>query len=375
MVYAFSIMILSFTPASDDTLQAGNELVFSPSSADNSMFQNPTRELNYLQMYATYEPGPGPGIYGQYVLTLFPPGYKTTTLGWKSQLFGSLAYTYDFELDLMGYEQISFTPELFSDFEPNRILNEVNVDERRSGGSLLTTYQRRFRDEYHFSQYVKLQHMRVWLGPEDGQSSLTDISSIALGPRFTRSALTGLLPADILIEGHFTIGLDHKHNSIYNRLRLGNRLHLTIGRGFAWNGELKGEWAGRNVPIFENPSFGGSFSVRGYSQDELLGRVQLTTQQELWIPIPGTMSSVRGLGYYLRQHIRLAAFADAAVISRTVNPGQSGIRTGAGIGLRFRTGGVTLRADWGHRLTDIRDGRFKGNFFLSIRPDLRFFLF
>ncbi len=375
MVYTFSIVILLFFPVSNDSVHAGDEVGILHSSSEMLMLQSPSRELNYLQVYTTYEPGPGPGIYGQYVLTLFPPGYKTTTLGWKSQLFGSLAYTYDIELDLMGYERISFTPELFSDFEPNRILNEANVDERRSGGSLLTTYQRRFRDEYHLSQYLKLQHMRVWLRPEEGHSSLTDISSVSTGPQFTRSALTGLLPADILIEGHFTIGLDHKQNSIYNRFRLGNRLHLTFGSGFAWNGELKGEWAGRNVPIFENPSFGGSFSVRGYSQDELLGRIQLTTQQELWVPVPGTMSSVRGLGYYLRHHIRFAAFADAAMISRTVNPGRSGIRTGTGIGLRFRTGGVTLRADWGHRLTDIRDGRFKGHFFLSIRPDFRFFLF
>jgi hypothetical protein len=259
--------------------------------------------------------------------------------------------------------------------QPNRLLDDVQVNERRTGGRIHSIYNYDYTDLYDLSQLLVLKHARVWIDPEEGATSLTDITSVETGPAIVRRATAGLLPADLLLEGRILWGRDHKNELLYSRVRLGGRWHYPFGAGFAINTEIYGEWASQNVPIFERPSLGGSLSVRGYRLDALLGRTHLTGQQELWVPVPGTMSAGDGIGAILRRNLRFAAFIDAAAIGSTSisNPDQSGIRTGAGLGLRIRAGRMTLRADWGHRLVDIGEGNFRGNFFLSIRPDL--FLF
>jgi len=336
---------------------------------------NPSRDPHYLQVIATYEPGPGPGILGQYVYAAFPSGFISATFGWKSQLLGSLGYTHILELDILGRQRISITPTLFSDYEPNRLLDEVQVDERRSGGKLNVTYNYRFPERYRFIQYLELQHTRIWINPEESSSSFSDLTTVQLGPRLFRSAFEGLLPADILVEGRLIAGWDHDQEVLFSRIGLGGRWHNTLGGGFAYHSEVYGEWAGRDVPLVERPSFGGSLSVRGYRLDEILVRTHMTAQQEIWMPVPGTMNAERGFGAALRRNIRLAAFFDAAAIGKATNADHTGIRAGAGLGLRIRAGSMTLRADWGHRMVDIRDNNFRGDFFLSIRSDFDFFLF
>lgn len=377
MLYSVFIILFAGSPAPPDSTGIDERPVLPWQMSEQVLPKrpNPSRDPHYLQVVATYEPGPGPGIYGQYVYAGLPSGFISATFGWRSLLFGSFSYTHNIELDFLGRHRLSVTPALFSDYQPNRLFDEVQVNERRSGGRIQSIYNYDYTDLYDFSQLLVLKHARVWMDPEEGATSLTDITSVETGPAIVRRATAGLLPADLLLEGRILGGWDHKNDALYSRVRLGGRWHYPLEAGFAFHTDIYGEWASPNVPLFERPSLGGSLSVRGYRLDALLGRTHLTGQQELWIPVPGTMSAEDGIGAMLRRNLRFAAFIDAAAIGRTTitNPEQSGIRTGAGLGLRIRAGGMTLRADWGHRLVDLGDGDFRGNFFLSIRPDL--FLF
>jgi hypothetical protein len=109
------------------------------------------------------------------------------------------------------------------------------------------------------------------------------------------------------------------------------------------------------TPIFELPSLGGGDSLRGFRPDDVLARRYWSLQNELWIPVPGTLAASRGatgiaaVGYFLRQNIRLAFFADVAGAYQITVPGIApGIRWAPGLGVRFVRGNFALKFDWAY---------------------------
>jgi Omp85 superfamily domain len=113
--------------------------------------------------------------------------------------------------------------------------------------------------------------------------------------------------------------------------------------------------ATRDTPVFELPSLGGGESLRGFRPDDVLPRRYWSLQNELWVPVPGTLSaspSGKGLGaagWFLRQNVRLAFFADVAGAYQIPVGGiQSGIRWAPGLGIRFVRGNFALKLDWAY---------------------------
>jgi hemolysin activation/secretion protein len=129
--------------------------------------------------------------------------------------------------------------------------------------------------------------------------------------------------------------------------------------------------ASKGTPIFELPALGGGDSLRGFRPDDVLPRRYWSLQNELWIPVPGTLSASpggRGLGaarWFLRENLRLAAFADVSGAYQIPVAGlPSGIRWAPRLGIRFVRGNFALKLDWaygqgigqsgaGHGRTDI----------------------
>ncbi len=328
------------------------------------------RDPHYLQFYATYEPGPGAGILGEYVVSPFRQGFATLQFGWRGELLGSAGYTWPFELDIQGRHRLTLNPSLYSDYQPNRLFNKTATDERRSGVDFRIWYEYRFHERYRFSQQLNPEFTRVWLNPEQGKSAFTNLFNLETGSRLLRFRPDGFIPVGLLLDGKWLVGYSQSDQNSFIRIRLAGRQIFELGHGFSWKGTLLGEWSSKSTPLFERPSLGGSLSVRGYRQDEVIGRNQLTFQQELMIPVPWSISSDTRLGNYLERYLRLALFFDLGGVDQTDLESNEGARTGTGVGLRWRTGSVTLSADWGHRITDIQDQHYRGNFFLSIRPDL-----
>ncbi|MEX0772694.1 MAG: BamA/TamA family outer membrane protein [Balneolales bacterium] len=349
--------------------------IFYPVERTLDQESNQSSQGHTLQFGAAYEPGPGARIFAQYIYSGFPSGFTTVDFGWAQQLFGGLSYTHNIDFDQWGDRQATITSFILTEFQPNRLLNDEETDERRTGGGLAGSFEFLLPNLWRYDQQLRVHYTRVRLSPEEGPVSYTSLTTLETAPRLIRNALFGILPTDLLFEGRLLSGWDHDSGSLFGRFRLGGRWHQTLGSGFALNSEVHGEWVTLNAPIFEQASFGGNFSVRGYRPDTHIGRLLGTAQQEVWIPVPGTTDAEEGFAVILRNSFRFAAFVDAGIIQNTNNPERSGFRSGAGLGARIRLGGITLRVDWGHRLAELGEGNFVGDFFVSIRPDLSLFLF
>lgn len=332
-------------------------------------------QLHIFEFGGGYEPGPGPNVALEYFYTGFPHGYLSVTAGWAGQLLGSLGYTHHIDLAGEGRPRVTISPALFSDFVANRFLDQLDASERRTGARLNVAYRRAISFRWTYNQFVETSHARIHLSPDEAANSLTDLTTLETGPRFRRAAFEGLLPFDWLLEGNARAGWDHSQDVAFARVRLGTRYHHAFSEGFASSTEVRGEWASANAPVFERLSFGGSVTVRGYRRDEFIGRSLWNLQQELWMPVPGTMGASRGFRRTLRDHLRIATFFDVGGVGETLTEGDEGVRAGTGIGIRFNLGGITFRADWGHRLTDLQDGNLRGGFFIGIQPDISVFMF
>lgn len=353
----------------------GSPCVCPPATYDEPEAQDLPRQRHVVVFGTAYQPGPGLRLFGQYVYQGLPGGALSVELGWGGEPFGALSYTQRFELDSLARHRLSLTPSLFSEYEPNRLLNEVETDERRTGGGLYAELQQPSGGPWQYNHFLNLEYARVHLSPTDGEASIHDVTTVATGPRLVRTTPGQMLPADLVLEGRLLGGRDYASDAFFGRARLGARWHRPLGRGFSFETDSRGEWTSAETPVFERASFGGIFSVRGYRPEAALGRAHWTLQQELWIPVPGTMQADRGFGLILREHVRLAAIFDTGGIAATDGPDPAGLRTGTGAGLRLHLGDFTLRADWGHQLTDLQDGNWRGNLFVSIRPDLALFAF
>jgi hypothetical protein len=146
--------------------------------------------------------------------------------------------------------------------------------------------------------------------------------------------------------------------------------------------------ASSGVPIYELPSMGGSESLRGFRQDDLLARRLWSVQSELWIPVPYTVSALPGgsgaasVRRFLRQNIRIAIFADAGgaygfpqsvpsyfltgTAAATVG---AGTRWAPGVGIRFIRGNFALKLDWAYGRGRGQSGAGHGRGYLGVVQD------
>lgn len=126
------------------------------------------------------------------------------------------------------------------------------------------------------------------------------------------------------------------------------------------------------APLFELPSLGGSESLRGFRQDDLLARRFWSVQSELWVPVPGTVSALPAAAVrrFLRQNIRIAFFLDAGgayqlpAYERAAV--SSGTRFGPGAGIRFIRGNFALKLDWAYGRGRGQSGDGHGRGYLGI---------
>src|SRR5262249_11565423 len=129
--------------------------------------------------------------------------------------------------------------------------------------------------------------------------------------------------------------------------------------------------ASKDTPIFELPSFGGVDSVRGFREDDAIGRRLWSIQNEIRTPIFGLHPDATGWKKFLRDQTKLAAFIDLGAMYETVGT-KSGLRAGPGIGLRVSFMGVNMKGDWAYGLGDAAVGKGRGRFHFSIDTPFKF---
>ncbi len=326
--------------------------------------QVPPRARHAVYFGVGYQPGPGLRLTGTYEYAGLPAGVLSFTGGWNEELLGSAGYRFAYDLGTWPPQALQVSTELFSGFTPNRLLDDAEADERRTGGRVTLALQGdRPRGAYRL--YVGGQHARIDLSaPLDAGHWLTTAD---LGGEYTL-ARRPLLP-DALAGVRLRVGWEHPE-AAFVTLRAAGRVLRPLGAGFEAVVDGQVEWASRNAPAYEQASFGGMTSVRGYRADAAVGRQLWTLQNELWAPLPGTARATSGIAAALGQYARLAAFFDVGGVARTTGGLSADVRSGLGLGLRLLLGPLTLRIDWAHRTTALRDGHFRGDLYVSARSNV-----
>jgi hypothetical protein len=138
-----------------------------------------------------------------------------------------------------------------------RLFNGDQVNERRSGGNIHFAYNHRFSDLLRMVQNLQLEFSSIRIETDENTATNTPVTSLESGHQLIRTSYLGFVPASFLVDGRFLVGKDHDDDVIYSKIRLGSRIHRTFSGTFDLSTSIFAEWATRNIPVFELPSFGG----------------------------------------------------------------------------------------------------------------------
>ncbi len=143
-------------------------------------------------------------------------------------------------------------------------------------------------------------------------------------------------------------------------LKFGSVLELSIRTGFA-----KAYSNTAVVPIFERLFAGGAKSIRGYNERKV-GPLDAVTND----PIGGESLLVSNIEYTVPivDFIKVATFFDTGQVwSKVRDFGSTGLKSGAGLGLRVKTPIGPINLDYGYPL-DSEPGEQKrsGKFYFSV---------
>lgn len=317
-----------------------------------------------------YEPGPGGQLSVRYRYLGLADSELALEVGWAGQLLGTASFTRVLQRDRAGRIGATLTPRLFSTFTSLRTFEGTNTSERRTGVGLAAAARQEGTFQWSYQQQADATFARLHLNPFEGPGRFQDLTTLSLGVGADRVAFRGLLTRDLALSARLRGGWLHGPDATpFATVRVNARWHRPLSAMTAYSVEALGAWATASTPTFERPSFGGNETVRGFRADAFIGRTVAGVQQEVWVPVPGATLLGRRMRNVLTQHLRLAVFGDAGVVGGASADTGTTLRAGTGLGVRIRMGGFTLRADWAHQVSDLRDGRWGGGFFLTFRPD------
>jgi len=244
-----------------------------------------------------------------------------------------------------------------SEFNRQRVLDNLLTDERRSGAAVRLDLEA-FRD-FNANQlgfFAEGRHETVRLTAAKPETQprpevAANLNTIDIGATHRWRQQLSNRPARLQVEPsvRFGLGLSASEPS-FRKFRLGARYHLSIAGPVELETRFEGRLASAATPVVELPSLGGPETVRGFRTDESLGRRLWSSQNELWFPLlkSGAPSKFRDR---IRRNVRLAVFYDLGGLDHLAAGLPAlleGFRQGAGLGLRVKYQGVVIEADWAY---------------------------
>jgi hypothetical protein len=332
---------------------------------------------NYLGGGFEYRPGQGVKAFGLYQRSKFEllsnNDKFSIKVGGQEKALGSINYNSDF----IQFRRLPFRlgAQLTgsSDFTANRFFNGVSVDERRTGGLASLKFQF-FRDKRGslLQIYVEGRNATVTLKPEKSDAIKSNLNTIDVGALyFYQSAVTSRHSRMIRIAPRlrFGLGLAQTEHS-FKKFSLLGEINQELPSLLALNVRGRLELTTSNTPLFEQPSLGGTEVLRGFRQDDAIGRRLWTFQNELKLPIPGTGNAIDGIGLFLQQKVRLAGFFDIGNVYQTTSS-SSGLRRSPGVGIRLAYYPIEVGVDWAYGFGPAATtGHGRGRIALSVRTFL-----
>src|SRR5207248_254545 len=134
----------------------------------------------------------------------------------------------------------------------------------------------------------------------------TDLTTMDVGARYMRDQPGEALPLRLNVSPLVRFGTSG--SASFERYTVGLAAHQLT------RGPLELDWAAKaghttsDTPVFEWLSLGGTDSVRGFRQDDVLARTLWNLQSEVWVPVPATGQATGGPRLFLRRSVRIALF-------------------------------------------------------------------
>jgi outer membrane protein assembly factor BamA len=255
---------------------------------------------------------------------------------------------------------------LFSDLRHNRLLEDIETDERRSGASVaLGIRPLLLRAPHDLRHRLGIRHERVALedavpGQEERDLTTLELSAVHEWRHTYRwPSLTARLAPTLEVAVDAAGG-----DSSFVRTGVDGTIHARTPAGIELDLHLVGGSLDREVPAYELWSLGGATTVRGFREDAFLGRHLTALQIEAWFPFvrplesrpitPGTSPADAAQAPVEPRVGRLfkwAVFVDGGTISGIPGGGRETLH-GAGLGLRFVVPRrpLVVRLDYGRGL-------------------------
>jgi len=353
--------------------------VASPSPSPTPAKPPDKPKLNFLGVDFFYKPDQGvklSGIYKRQGLlnTENGNGDLTVRVGNRDEHF---IVTGDFSGDNLLFRKLHrrLSVDLFgsSDFEVRRLFFNTKTDERRQS-SLIRGEWELFTRPQQLTVFLEASGGTVELIQNDVSVSKQRLNSLSFGGSYVLKTDEVVPLRSLQFEPKVRFGLALAKNEpgfTMFSLRGVFQHHRDIPARFGIQISGRVDVASKGTPIFELPSFGGVDSVRGFREDDAIGRRLWSLQNEIRTPILGLPPDAEGFKKFLRNQTKVAAFIDVGAMSDTVGT-RSGLRAGPGLGLRVNFMGVNMKIDYAYGLGDAAIGKGRGRFHFSLDTPLRF---
>jgi hypothetical protein len=354
---------------------AGTSETGVPAGPLNGAGWEPKERKNYVGAGFEYRPGQGVRTFAIYQRShLFTRTDDfSVKFGGQSNALGGINYFVDYLFFGSLHRRLSIRLTAGSDLASSRVLGGLTLDERRTGGAARVELEL-FRDlDGHLLRFfIEGERRTVQLDDGGSEQASLNLTTFDAGSDYYYQSEHSRHPVTIRLQPRLRLGLgaaaDEPRFGIFS---LRGSYHQKLPRLYEldFNGQLVGD--SRSTPLFEQASLGGSDVVRGFRQDDAVGRRMWSVQSEVWAPFPRLTDTQGGLPAYIRRNTRLALFLDVGGIYRTTFS-EPGTRIGPGLGVRIIRSPVIIKFDWAYGFGKGVTGSGRGRFYLSMATNLPF---
>ncbi len=322
-----------------------------------------------------YEFGDRPRFFGLFQRHRFRGDDFSVQIGGEDEAFGNISYFRDYLFFDRLRRRLSLQITGKSDFQADRRLNGAVTDERRTGGLIRVEFDlvNNWRRSV-FRIFGQGQKIMVTLRGNGQPTSKEHLNAIDVGLFFAMgSNPVKRFPQWMRFESKFRFGLGlAAHEAKFTSTSFNGKYHRQLPKLFEIDVGGRAELRTGNTPQYEQASFGGVESVRGFRTDELIGKKLWSIQPEVWFPVFGTENLGRGpMGKLFRESIRLAGFIDVGGVYGT-NNGFAGVKAGPGLGIRFVKNPIVLKLDWAYGLGGVPSPQRRGKIHFGVETNLPF---
>jgi hypothetical protein len=349
----------------------------SPTPRSGETWQ-PKDKKNYVGFGVKYKTGQGIRLFGlaqrERLGLLSSQDALSVQAGAQDEALGALNYHSDFTLFDALNRRVAIQVTGKSDFNASRTFAGVKTDERRTGG-LLRAELEIFRDlaDSTLRFYAEGRRATVQLLQNDQTVSKQNLTTLDLGGLYLFEDRIAYKPKRLRLEPRLRLGLGLAQDEAqFASFLLNGNYHQQLSRTLEADITGRVELASRQTPLYELPALGGVEVLRGFREDDAIGRRLWSLQSELWTALPGTAGAESGFRKFLRRQVRLAGFLDVGGAYETT-ASTSGVRFGPGLGARIIYRPAIIKLDWAYGIGDAATtGRGRGRFYFSVGTNLPF---